>query len=557
MVSADGRRQVDSLTGAAREQSVDVLIVGGGPVGSALAVELGSRGVTCQVVERRTAKTPQPKAKFTNIRSMVLMRRWQLADKLRSAAPLPTSFPSDIAFVTRLTGWELFRFPNALSTALDRDQRYPEAAQQVPQNVLEDVLRARLHSLPNVTWSAGVAAEQIEQTADHVVVHATELATGTRLRIRCRYLVGCDGARSLVRQQLGIGMDGDEVLAHNVAAVFRAPTLWSVHDKRPGMQYWMVNPETPGILGPLDASELWWFHLNEAPTGGRLPDDEVRRLFFRAVGREVPCELVANGPWTAQRLIARQYRRGRVFLLGDAAHLHPPMGGYGMNMGIGDAVDLGWKLAAVLRGWGGAALLDSHQAERRPLHQRVVDEAARNFGWNGNQLSATGLEEPGAAGDRVRQHAADTVRTMKAREFASIGMQLGYRYEGSPVIVPDNTEATPEEVSMYVPTARPGHLAPHAWVDDERCLYDLFGPGFTLLRLGASPPDARPLLRAAAAVGVPVRVLDLPHPELRDLFEARMVLVRPDQHVAWRGDTPEQPEHVVSRVRGAGVLGQS
>lgn len=288
-------------------------------------------------------------------------------------------------FRFRPTGWELFRFPNALSTAPDRDQRYPEAAQQVPQNVLEDVLRARLHSLPNVTWSAGVAAEQIEQTAEHVVVHATELATGTRLRIRCRYLVGCDGARSLVRQQAGIGMDGDEVLAHNVAAVFRAPTLWSVHDKRPGMQYWMVNPETPGILGPLDASELWWFHLNEAPTGGRLPDDEVRRLFFRAVGREVPCELVANGPWTAQRLIARQYRRGRVFLLGDAAHLHPPMGGYGMNMGIGDAVDLGWKLAAVLHGWGGA----------------------------------------------------------------------------------------------------------------ERCLYDLFGPGFTLLRLGASPSAAEPLLRAA------------------------------------------------------------
>lgn len=321
------------------------------------------------------------------------------------------------------------------------------------------------------------------------------------------------------------------------------------------MQYWMVNPEAPGILGPLDDSDVWWFHLNEASTGGRVPDDEVRRLFFRAVGQEVPAELIANGPWTAQRLIARQYRQGRAFLLGDAAHLHPPMGGYGMNMGVGDAVDLGWKLAAVLGGWGGPELLDSYQAERRPLHQLVLDEAARNFAWNGNQLFVPGLEEAGADGDRIRREAGETVRTQKAREFASHGVQLGYRYEGSPVIVPDGTEPAPQEVSTYVPTARPGHLAPHTWINAERSLYDLLGPDFTLLRLGGKPPDADPLLRAAAKAGVPVRVLDLPHPELRDLFEAPMVLIRPDQHVAWRGDEPDQPGRIIDRVRGAGVPG--
>ncbi|WP_155057087.1 FAD-dependent monooxygenase [Streptomyces blattellae] len=539
------------MTSESNELSVDVLIVGGGPVGTALAVELGSRGIRCQVVERRTSKTPQPKAKLTNVRTMTLMRRWGLADEVRSAAPLPPTFPSDIAFVTRLTGWELFRFSNGFSTTVNHDLPYPEPAQQVPQNVLEDVLRARAGSLPNVTWSAGVTVERIEQTADHVIAHATESATGKSLRIRCRYLAGCDGAHSVVRQQLGVEMDGDDVLAHNAAAVFRAPTLWSVVGDRPAAHYWTLNPDTPAALGPLDTSGLWWFQLIEAPAEGRLTDDEIRQSFLRAVGREVPCEVVANGSWTAARLIAQRYRLGRVFLLGDAAHLHPPTGGYGMNMGVGDAVDLGWKLAAVLSGWGGTALLDSYEAERRPVHQRVVDEAVHNFERNPAQLPVLGVEEPGVDGDRTRKQVAEAVRAEKVREFASLGVQLGYRYENSPVVVPDQTDPTPNEVSTYVPTARPGHLAPHVWIDEERCLYDLLGPDFTLLRLGADAPDAEPLLKAAAAAGVPVRVLDLPDPQLRDLFEARMVLVRPDQHVAWRADELVQPDHVIDRVRGA------
>jgi 2-polyprenyl-6-methoxyphenol hydroxylase-like FAD-dependent oxidoreductase len=539
------------LSGEVHERDVDVLVIGGGPVGTALAIELGNRGITCEVLERRTSNTPQPKAKLTNIRTMTLLRRWQLADEVRAAAPLPATFPSDIAFVTRMTGWELFRFPNAMSTAVNRDRPYPEAAQQIPQDVLERVLRDRARSLPDVTWTAGVTAERIERTADHVVVDATEQATGTPLRIRCRYLAGCDGARSLVRRELGIGMDGDEVLTHNVSAVFRAPTLWSLHDKAPAVHYWTVNEDTHAILGPLNGVDTWWFHLNEAPDGGRMSDEEVRRYFFQAVGQGFPCEVLANGPWTAQRLVARSYRSGRAFLLGDAAHLHPPTGGYGMNMGIGDAVDLGWKLAAVLQGWAGEALLDSYEAERRPVHKRVVDEAARNFARNPAQLHAPGLEDTGPTGERVRREVAETVRAEKAREFASIGVQLGYRYEESPIVVPDGTPPTPDEVSTYVPTARPGHLAPHVWLDERRCLYDLLGPGFTLLRIGPNPPDSARLVQAAAAVGLPLRVVELPDPDLLAVFGARLLLVRPDQHVAWRGDGLDEPVALVDRIRGA------
>ena len=530
-------------------EDVDVLIVGAGPVGSALAIELGRVNVRCLVLERRTGRSPQPRAKLTNIRTMTLLRRWGIADEVRARSPLPPTFPSDIAFVTRLKGWELTRFPNALSTALDRSRPYPEPAQQVPQDVLEEVLRNHARSLPTVTVMAGVQFESFEQTTTGIHALATTVDGSEEIRVKAQYIAGCDGAHSLVRELAGIEMPGID-LAPNVSAVFRAPTLWSEHNKAPAVHYWTLTEAASGILGPLDPVDLWWYHLNEAPSGGRLSDDEVRRSFFAAVGGEFACEVVANSPWLAQRRIARTYRAGRAFILGDAAHLHPPMGGYGMNMGIGDAVDLGWKLGAVVKQWGGPALLDSYEAERRPIHIRVIEEATSNYQNNSNRYQDTNLEAEGPAGDDARRRLGDRIREEKAREFASIGVQLGYRYEGSPVVVDDGSEPTPNEVGSYVPTARPGHLTPHAWVDDKRCIYDLLGTGFSLLRLTANGDAGANLVRAAEASGVPMTVVDLASPQLRALYAADLVLVRPDQQVAWRGATVTDALRLLNHARG-------
>ena len=528
---------------------VDVLVVGAGPAGSALAIELGRVGVRCLVVERRTKRSPQPRAKLTNIRTMTLMRRWGIAQNVRAAAPLPPTFPSDIAFVTRLTGWELARFPNAFSTTVDRSRPFPEPAQQVPQDVLEDVLRRHARTLPTITIMPGMQLDAFEQSEAGVIAHASATDGEGEVQVHAKYIAGCDGARSSVRQLMGVEMPGMD-LAANVSAVLRAPTLWSLHDKARAVHYWTSTPDAPGILGPLDPTELWWYHLNEAPNGGILTDDEVRRSFFAAVGAEFQCEVVANSPWLAQRRIASTYRVGRAFLLGDAAHLHPPMGGYGMNMGIGDAVDLGWKLGAVINGWAGAGLLSSYEIERRPIHLRVIEEAASNFSNNSNRYREPDLESAGPQGDMARQRVGLRIREEKAREFASIGVQLGYRYEGSPVVIADGSDATADEVSSYIPTARPGHLAPHAWVDGERCVYDLFGPGLTLLRLSGNGDSGHGLIGAAEKDGVPLVVVDLPRPEIRELYDADLALVRPDQQIAWRGDSVADGVHLLDRVRG-------
>lgn len=528
---------------------VDVLIIGSGPAGTALAVELGLQGLTCHVFERRTARQPQPKAKLTNIRTMGLMRRWGIADRVRDRAPLPPGFPSDVAFLTTLTGYELTRFPNAFSTAPDRTRPYPEPAQQMPQDMLEEVLRERADELPGVQITRGVMFKRFEEYAEGIEAQLEVLDTGAPITVRAKYLAGADGARSRIRGQLGIEMPGQD-LAANVSAVLRAPGLWELNDKPPAVQYWITTKNAPGIIGPLDTEGLWWFHLSEADNGGVLTNAEVEAKFQAAVGAEFQCETVSQGPWQAERRLADTYRAGRTFLLGDAAHLHPPMGGYGMNMGVGDGLDLGWKLAAVLKGWGDDALLDSYETERRPIHQRVIDEATVNYQRNSNQYKSDELELEGPAGDALRIEVGAAIHEQKAQEFASTGVQLGYRYEGSPVIVSDGTPEPPNEISSYTPTARPGHLAPHAWLNAEECVYDRLGFGLNLISFSAEPELAEPFVRAAAVAEIPLTLIELPGSEIRDLYGADLVLVRPDQTVAWRGDQADDAGAILDRIRG-------
>jgi 2-polyprenyl-6-methoxyphenol hydroxylase-like FAD-dependent oxidoreductase len=533
--------------------SPQVLIVGGGPVGLALSIELGMRGITCLVIEQNDRVGLNPRAKTTNVRTREHLRRWGIADALRLASPVPPDFPPNIVFATRLNSYPLARFENAFNGVRERNNLYSEEAQWVPQYILEEVLRAHAASLPTVRIRFGARMLGAEQDDGGIVASVEDLASGETIAVRAAYLVGCDGARSRTRELIGARMEGQAAFSRNYSIQFRAPTLASMHTLGPAIQYWLVNDEAPSLMGPMDDEGLWFAMFTKLADGVEPDKVDPKDLIRRATGLDFEMEIVGTDPWVAHKLIADKYGDRCIFLAGDACHLHPPFGGFGLNMGVGDAVDLGWKLAATLQGWGGPALLDSYSIERRPVHERVMDEAAANYAAVGNQLVQPDLESAGPVGEAVRREVGEVIRATKVREFKTLGVVLGYRYRDSPVIVPDGSAPPAEHVTIYAPSAHPGCLAPHLWLADGSSLYDHFGPGFTLLV--TSPDDlahARGLSIAATDAGLPLKVIAPPDDRLHWRYRARYALIRPDQHVAWRGDAvPEDAKSLLEIVRGA------
>jgi 2-polyprenyl-6-methoxyphenol hydroxylase-like FAD-dependent oxidoreductase len=542
-----------SSDGKADTAGMDVVIAGAGPVGLALGIELGSRGVRCLVVERNDRVGYSPRAKTTNVRTREHLRRWGIADALRAASPIPPDYPPDVVFATRMSGPALARFEDAFNGRRERSELYSEEAQWVPQYTLEEVLRAHAASLPGVAVRFEAELKGFAQNADGVSVEIADARTGAARTVRCAYLVGADGARSTVRNAIGAAMHGDErAVFGNYSVIFRAPDLARRHLHGRAIMYWLVNPDVSALLGPMDMQGLWFFMATKL--AGNLGADAVDPVDMIRRGTGLPdldVEVVRGDPWTARCLIADTYRRGRVFLAGDACHLHPPFGGFGMNMGIGDAVDLGWKLAAVLQGWGGPGLLESYEQERRAVHQRTMDEAAANYAVVGNELVRPGLEEDGPRGDAVRREVGDAILASKIREFSTLGLVLGAHYHGSPLVVPDGTAPPPEHARHYTPSASPGCLAPHLWLGDGRSLYDRFGPVFTLLATDGGAEDGERLAATAGRLGVPLAVVAPDDERLRPLYRARFALIRPDQHVAWRGDAlPGDPTGLLLHVTG-------
>jgi len=518
-----------------------VLIAGGGPVGLALAVELGLRGIECLVVEPRPQPTRlRPRAKTLNARTMEHARRWGLAGRLRAAAPLPVSWSQDVSFCTTFLGREITRFTGVLGLADDGDS--PERGQQMPQYVLEEVLREVAAELPAVDLRLGWRLQTLDAAGpgdgDGGVgdgggadgpVHATLLdPAGVEVPVTAEYVVGADGARSVVREQIGARYVGATALRPNTGLVFRSRELVGAVPHPPAVQTWLLNRQTPGMMGPIDRDGLWW--LIAFGVDGRSADFNPARLISGALGRELPVEVVSTDPWTARMELVDRCRSGRVFLVGDAAHLNPPFGGHGLNTGIGDAVDLGWKLAATLAGWGGPALLDSYEAERRPLHRRVIDEATSNMATLAPELLDDGLERPGADGDRARSAAASRIEQTKRAEYFSTDLVLGHRYQQSPVL-----PASPPGAGQGPgPGSRPGFAAaggrlPHQWVSAQVSTLDLVTGGHAILtadgELGARAGGA------AAAAGLPVTVTTLERALMRRLG-AELIVVRPDQVVA-------------------------
>lgn len=470
------------------------------------------------------------------------LRRWGIADRLRERAPLPVSWSSDIVFCTSLAGRELSRFTGVLGLAIG--DRSPEPGQQCPQYALEELLRDVVDDLAPCTLVTGASVVGVDQDPERVRVRVRD-PDGNQGTITADYVLGCDGPRSTVRAQIGSGYVGEHALRPNFGMVFHAPGLWNHVRHGRAVQYWTVNPDAPALIGPIDRTGTWW--LIAFGVDGRTGERRARHLIDAAAGLPVDATVLSTDPWTARMQLVDRARRGRVFLAGDAAHLNPPFGGHGLNTGIGDAVDLGWKIAAVLHGWGGPALLDSYEAERRPVQDRVIREAEQNMRTLSTELVNDDLDRDGIAGERARRAAHHRIQDTKKAEFHALDLVLGTVHQHSPVIVAPAPAAAADDAEQV----RPGARLPHWWFSPGRSLHDVLGPGLTLLVLAgrAGPVDA--LTEAARCRGVPLTVVDLEAPAWSSRLGAALTLVRPDQHVAWSGDQlPVDPASLLDVVRG-------
>lgn len=513
-----------------------VLVVGAGPVGQGLGIELGLRGIDCMVVEKNDRVGVAPRAKTTNVRSREHFRRWGIAKALRDASPLGIDYPSTVVFTTRLSGYELARFDNAQYCAPGRNPLYSEHAQWIPQYTVEHVMRDKLVTLPSARLRLQCELKSFEQLEDKVIAQLYDLKTGESFEVEADFLVGCDGPRSLIRDAIGAKLEGKYGLSRNYNFVFRAPGLAQAHGHGAAIMYWQVNSEVPSLIGPMDTDDRWFFMPTGLAPDFHVTKEEAPDLIRRATGIDIPYEILSADEWVASRLLATHYRDRRVFLAGDAAHMHPPFGGFGMNMGIGDAVDLGWKLAAVLGGWGGSALLDSYERERRPVHVHVMDQATANHSLTSNALLEEEIEADSESGKEARQRAGRRIQKGKLAEFYVLGTILGDCYADSPVIDRQGLAEAPRDFLNYVPRSEPGCRAPHAWLHDGSSLFDHFGVGLTLLASSLDHAGVKEAVDDARRLGIPLTVISPDEPGIRNLYAHELTLIRPDQHIAWTGD---------------------
>jgi 2-polyprenyl-6-methoxyphenol hydroxylase-like FAD-dependent oxidoreductase len=528
---------------AGNQPELPVVVIGGGPVGLALAMELHHHGIGCTVIEpRTTVSAVRPRAKTTSARTMELFRRWGFAERIRSRAPIPVSWSSDVVFCTTAAGAEVTRFTGTLGLDLTGDDLVAEPGQQVGQPVVEQALRDALTELPDVRLRFGFRATGMNQDPDGVTVQVED-ADGIASAIHAQYAVGADGARSVVRPAVGAVYEGGNAGRPNLSIVFRSAGLGALIPDR-AVHRWVLNPAAPGVVGPMDLGDVWWAIATGRPDDDR--DADPVAIVRAMVGADIDVEVLGTDPWQARSLLATAYRRGRLLLAGDAAHQNPPWGGHGFNTGVGDAVNLGWKLAAVLHGWAPAELLDSYEAERRPVAADTIRIAGQNARTLASELASEALMSGPEAFAAVRPAAAEVVQRMKHIEFHCLGLVLGYGYG------PRAAEQTADG-SDFQPVAAAGNRLPHHWLAPGDSLYDHLGTGFAVL---GTDQAAAPLVAAAEQRGVPVCHVGAGRVDTSARYGADVVLVRPDQHIAWLGGrlSVREADAVLDAVLHLGLL---
>lgn len=543
----------------------EVVVVGAGPVGLTLAMDLAWRGKSVVLLEsRKRGVPPSVKSNHVSARSMEIFRRLGVARKVRDAG-LPADYPNDVAYRTSFLGREFTRIPIPC-----RAERYsatggpdtwwptPEPPHRINQIYLEPVLFAHLADMPNVRILNGTTLVDVTQTPDGVVALAQDSETAAEIEVSCRYLVGCDGGRSLVRGKIGATLSGDPELQRVQSSFIRAPKLLEMLHAQGGTPAWAsfaLNPRQSGNVYAIDGRETWLVHvyLNAGVTDFEAVERDGAIRTVLGVNGDFSYELLAKEDWIGRRLIADKFRDRRVFICGDACHLWVPYAGYGMNAGIADAANLAWLLAARLEGWAGEGILDAYEAERLPITAQVSHFAMNHAEAMARARKAVpaAIEAEGPEGDAVRAAIGQSTYDLNVQQYCCAGLNFGYFYQGSPIIAYDGETPPPYTMGDFSPSTVPGARVPHIWLADGRSLYDAMGPCYTLLRFD-SGLDVSGLTAAASKAGVPLAILDIPDVDAPEVYRHSLVLARPDQHVAWRSHVqPADPGGLVARLRGA------
>lgn len=538
-----------------------VAIVGAGPVGLCLALDLAWRGIQVTVVEQRAAGQP-PSVKCNHIasRTMEAFRRLGFVDRIR-AAGLPDDYPNDVTIRTRATGYELTRIhiPCRRTRYTDRsgpdgEWPTPEPAHRINQIYFEPILYSEAAARERIVLLNDCRVEQIDQDGAGAKLLARNLSSGESVTIAAAYVVGCDGGHSLARKAIGARLHGDQELQRVQSSFIRAPGLLAAVTKPDAWMSYLYAPERAGNLVAIDGRQLWLVHnylLPGEPDFDSVDRDAcIRRLL--GVDASFRYELLAKEDWIGRRLVADKLRDRRVFICGDAAHLWVPYAGYGMNAGIADAFDLSWQLAAHMNGWAPAAVLDGYEIERLPITEQVSRLAMQHaLGAIAERTCIPrAIEDPTAAGAAVRKQIGEAAYNLHVQQFACAGLNYGYFYVDSPLIVYDGESAPGYSMQHYSPSTVPGCRLPHLWLPDGGSLYDSLGPEFTLLRFDASV-DVTSLMAAAQSLRIPLQLLELDFGRIPAPYHMALCLARPDGHVAWRGtQSPAQPEKMLANITG-------
>lgn len=547
--------------GSVQRFDTSVLVIGAGPVGITLALDLASRGVDVTVAEvRYRGEPPSVKCNHISARSMEIFRRLGVAKAIRDVG-LPPDYANDISYRTTTTGIELARIPIP-----SRATRYtatggpdtwwptPEPPHRCNQIFFEPVLIEHAYAQRNLTMRNRTQVDGFKQDDDGVTVTLTDLDSGKTFTLRARYMVGCDGGRSPTRKAIGAKFVGDEVVQRVQSTYIRAPKLIGMFRSAPAWGTFSLNPRRTGNVYAIDGRETWLVHnyLNANETDFESVDRDWALRTILGVGPDFKYEVLNKEDWIGRRLVADKLRDRRVFICGDAAHIWVPFAGYGMNAGIADAANLAWMLAARVNGWGGDAILNAHEAERLPITEQVSYYAMNHAIALAKQRGAVpaDIEAAGPEGDAKRAELGKAAYDLNVQQYCCAGLNFGYYYERSPIIAYDGTPQPAYSMDGFTPSTVPGCRTPHVVLRDGRSLYDVMGDGFALLRFDHTI-DVSALQAAAAARGMPLRVVDLDFTADGEDYTEKLVLSRPDQHVAWRGNAlPDGPAALIAKVTG-------